>query len=319
MAVKIRLARRGRKKKPYYHIVVADVRAPRDGRFIEKLGIYNPMTKPATIELDRELALQWLMNGAQPTDTARAILRYKGVLYKKHLLRGVKKGALSQEQADSMFEEWLLKKDSQIAKKVAKSKADERSFHEKVFGIIQKPKTAPAEDSSGDVAEQTAEIPAEEKVAAAETVEKKEDVVAKAPATTDAGASQADEVKEQDSQEPETAVEASKEVAESAQEKIEEVAETGKDVVEDSAEAVEVVTEAVAKPVETVTEAVKEAVESTSEAIKDAVAEVEEKVQENTEEAVETVAEAVEEKTEVESESEEKGAQAVQEAAQEEE
>ena len=94
MSVKIRLQRRGRKKAPFYHIVIADARAPRDGKFIQKIGTYNPMTVPATINLDREEAFDWLMKGAQPTDTARAILRYKGVMYRKHLQRGVSKGAL---------------------------------------------------------------------------------------------------------------------------------------------------------------------------------------------------------------------------------
>ena len=96
MAVKIRLARHGKKGYAFYHIVVADSRAPRDGKFIEKLGTYNPNTNPATIDLNFEQALGWLMKGAQPTDTARAILSYKGVLYKKHLLGGVAKGAFSE-------------------------------------------------------------------------------------------------------------------------------------------------------------------------------------------------------------------------------
>ncbi|MBK6623318.1 MAG: 30S ribosomal protein S16 [Saprospirales bacterium] len=91
MAVKIRLQRKGRKKTPFYHIVIADARAPRDGRFIEKLGTYNPMTKPATIEIDRDKAYDWLVKGAQPSDTVRAILRFKGVLFRKHLMRGVAK------------------------------------------------------------------------------------------------------------------------------------------------------------------------------------------------------------------------------------
>ena len=103
MAVKMRLQRKGRKKRPFYHIVVADARAPRDGRFIEKLGIYNPMTSPATIDLDRDRAFDWLQKGAQPTDTVRAILRFKGVLYKKHLMRGVKKGALTMEEAEAKY------------------------------------------------------------------------------------------------------------------------------------------------------------------------------------------------------------------------
>ena len=99
MPVKIRLARHGRKKGPFYHIVAADSRAPRDGRYIERIGIYNPKTNPATIELDFDKSLDWLMKGAQPTDTCRAILSYKGVLYKKHLLEGVKKNAFSAEEA----------------------------------------------------------------------------------------------------------------------------------------------------------------------------------------------------------------------------
>ena len=103
MAVKIRLQRKGRKKAPFYHIVIADSRSPRDGRFIEKIGIYNPITKPATVEIDRDKAFEWLMKGAQPTDTLNAILRYKGVLYRKHLSRGVSKGALTQEKACLLY------------------------------------------------------------------------------------------------------------------------------------------------------------------------------------------------------------------------
>lgn len=124
MAVKIRLARRGRKKKPFYHIIVADARSPRDGRFIEKIGIYNPLTVPATIEVDNEKAFDWLMKGAQPTDTARAILRYKGVLYKMHLAKGVKKGAFSQEEADKKYQEFLSHKEGKIQQRVSKLRAE---------------------------------------------------------------------------------------------------------------------------------------------------------------------------------------------------
>jgi len=138
MAVKIRLQRKGRKKRPFYHIVVADARAPRDGRFIEKLGTYNPMTSPATIDIDRDAAFEWLMKGAQPTDTARAILRFKGVLYKKHLDRGVKKGALTQEQADAKYQAWIEEKDSKIASRVAKS------AEEKIARLAALSGTAPA-------------------------------------------------------------------------------------------------------------------------------------------------------------------------------
>jgi len=117
MPVKIRLSRHGRKKAPFYHIVVADSRAPRDGRFIERVGSYNPITDPATIELNFDRALDWLQKGAQPTDTVRAILSYKGVLLKKHLLEGVKKGALTQEQAEEKFQNWLQEKESKIREK----------------------------------------------------------------------------------------------------------------------------------------------------------------------------------------------------------
>ena len=127
MAVKIRLARHGKKNYAYYHIVVADSRAPRDGRFIELIGSYNPNTNPATIILDNDKALQWIKNGAQPTDTCKKILSYKGVMLKKHLLDGVKKGALTLEQAEAKFNAWVLEKEAKIGNKkadLAKGKAD---------------------------------------------------------------------------------------------------------------------------------------------------------------------------------------------------
>jgi small subunit ribosomal protein S16 len=114
MSVKIRLARKGRTKLAYYHIVVADSRSPRDGRFIEKIGIYNPRTDPATIDVNFEKALGWLENGAQPTDTCRAILKYKGVMMKRHLIEGVKKGAFDEAEADRRFNEWLKGKEEKI-------------------------------------------------------------------------------------------------------------------------------------------------------------------------------------------------------------
>ncbi|GAB4404340.1 MAG: 30S ribosomal protein S16 [Microscillaceae bacterium] len=116
--VRIRLARRGRKKKAMYDVVVADVRAPRDGRFIEKIGAYNPNSNPATIVLDEERALRWVMVGAQPSPTVKAMLSYRGILLKKHLQMGVLKGAISQEEADRRFEEWKQQKDAKITGKV---------------------------------------------------------------------------------------------------------------------------------------------------------------------------------------------------------
>lgn len=127
MSVKIRLQRHGKKGKPFFHIVVADSRAKRDGKFIEKLGTYNPITNPATIELNLDSAVQWLNNGAQPTDTARAILSYKGALYKKHLLGGVAKGAFNEAEAEKRFNAWLQEKEAKVQGKkdgLAKSKED---------------------------------------------------------------------------------------------------------------------------------------------------------------------------------------------------
>ncbi len=132
MPVKIRLRRLGRKGRPFYHIVAADSRAPRDGKFLEKIGTYNPITNPATIDLDVDAALKWLANGAQPTDTAKNILSYKGVMYKKHLMRGVAKGAMTAEEAEAKFAAWLEEKEAKISKKAeglsakAKKEAAER-------------------------------------------------------------------------------------------------------------------------------------------------------------------------------------------------
>lgn len=117
MATKIRLSRHGKKSYAFYHIVVADARSPRDGRFIEKLGTYNPNTNPATIELNFESAVKWIGTGAEPTDTARAILSYKGVMYMHHLLGGVKKGAFTLEQAEAKMDVWLKEKETKIETK----------------------------------------------------------------------------------------------------------------------------------------------------------------------------------------------------------
>jgi len=125
--VKLRLRRQGRKGKPFYYIVAADARAPRDGRFIERIGSYNPNTNPATIDLNLDDAVRWLGNGAVPTDTCRAILSYKGALYKYHLNKGVTKGALTQDQADKKFAAWLEEKESKITAKtegISRSVAD---------------------------------------------------------------------------------------------------------------------------------------------------------------------------------------------------
>lgn len=167
MAVKIRLQRHGKKGKPYFHIVVADARVSRDGKFIDRLGAYNPNTNPATIELDSDKALQWLSNGAQPTDTARAILSYKGVLYRRHLQKGVLKGALTQEQADERFEKWLQEKEGKIEAKRSKLSQDKDTVRkaqlEAEAEVNAKRKEAlDAARREAEAAAQPAEAPAEE-------------------------------------------------------------------------------------------------------------------------------------------------------------
>jgi small subunit ribosomal protein S16 len=117
MAVKIRLQRHGKKDAAFFHVVVSDGRAPRDGKFIEKLGVYNPNTNPATIDIDFDTTLNWLLKGAQPTDTCRAILSYKGIMFKKHLLGGVKKGAITEAQVDQKFNKWLQDKEGKVVGK----------------------------------------------------------------------------------------------------------------------------------------------------------------------------------------------------------
>jgi small subunit ribosomal protein S16 len=127
MATRMRLQRYGKKGQPYYHIVIADGRAPRDGRFIERIGSYNPLTIPATIELDMDKALDWLQKGASPSETAKAILSYKGILYKNHLLKGVAKGALTTEAAEAKFQLWLTEKQAKISSKINQKAQDSKS------------------------------------------------------------------------------------------------------------------------------------------------------------------------------------------------
>ncbi len=181
MSVKIRLARKGRKKQAFYHVVVADSRSPRDGRFIEKIGVYNPLTDPATIDINFEKALGWLQNGAQPTDTCRAILKYKGVMMKKHLLEGVKKGAFDEAEADRRFNEWLKGKDEKIELKKSglekmgeelrkkKLEAEKAVKEARAAEIAKKAAALAAEAEAAAKAAAAAEAPAEETAAQAET------------------------------------------------------------------------------------------------------------------------------------------------------
>ncbi|MFD1630426.1 30S ribosomal protein S16 [Pseudopedobacter beijingensis] len=167
MATKIRLQRHGKKGKPFYYIVVADSRAPRDGKFIERLGSYNPNTNPATIDINFDQAVKWVGNGAQPTDTARAILSYKGVLYKNHLNGGIRKGALTQEQAEAKFEAWLEGKDAKIeAKKAGLSSKKEEA---KKANLVEETKVKEAKAAA--IAAKNTPVVEEEAPAAEEVVE----------------------------------------------------------------------------------------------------------------------------------------------------
>ncbi|MBL3654805.1 30S ribosomal protein S16 [Fulvivirga sediminis] len=158
MAVKIRLARRGRKKRAMYDVVVADARAPRDGRYIEKIGRYNPNTDPATVELNEDKAFDWVMKGAQPTDTVRAMLSYRGIMLKKHLQIGVNKGAITQEEADKKFDAWLQEKDAKITSRrdqiakdaaaTAKARQDAETKVKEARAEALKQKNTPAQEEA---------------------------------------------------------------------------------------------------------------------------------------------------------------------------
>ena len=180
MATKIRLQRHGKKRKPFYHIVIADARAKRDGRYIEKIGTYNPTTNPATIDLNIDRAVNWLQTGAQPTDTVKSILSYTGTLYKNHLLNGVTKGALTEADAEKKFEAWTAEKAAKIQAKKdglvksadaekAKRMASEKEVNEKRAAEIEAKNTPPVEEVAEEEAEVSAET--EETPAAEETAE----------------------------------------------------------------------------------------------------------------------------------------------------
>lgn len=206
MPTKIRLQRHGKKKYAYFHLVIADSRAPRDGKFIEKIGTYNPNTNPATIDLDFDRALNWVKDGAQPSDTARALLSYKGVMYKYHLDRGVLKGAFSQEEADKRFEDWLADKENKIDAKRENLTAAEEAEQKKRLEAEKEANKKKAES----IAAKTAELAGEATEAAEEAVEEASEAVSEA----------AEEVKD-----------TTKEVVEDAKEAATEAAEEVKDAV----------------------------------------------------------------------------------------
>ena len=214
MSVKIRLQRHGKKGKPFYWVVAADARSKRDGKYLEKLGTYNPNTNPATVDLNLDAAVQWLHNGAQPSDTARAILSYKGVLLKHHLDGGVRKGALTQEQADEKLAKWLDEKAGKVTAKtegLAKAKADARAAALKAEQKVNEDRIAAAKQAEADLIaaakaeeagaeaseEATAEVeaPAVEETPAAEeaTAEVEAPAVEEAPAAEEATAEATEE------------------------------------------------------------------------------------------------------------------------------
>ena len=172
MPVKIRLQRHGKKGKPFYWVVAADTRAKRDGKYLEKLGVYNPNTNPATIELDVDSSVKWLQNGAQPTETAKRLLSYKGALLKNHLAGGVRKGALTEEQAEEKFNAWVEEKASQVeAKKEGLSKAQEKARKEALAAekavneariAAAQPEEEVAEEAAPEAEAATEEAPATE-------------------------------------------------------------------------------------------------------------------------------------------------------------
>ena len=183
MSVKIRLQRHGKKQKPFYWIVAADARSKRDGRYLEKIGTYNPNTNPATIELNLDQAVQWLHNGAQPTDTARAILSYKGALLKHHLDGGVRKGALSQEQADAKLAKWIEEKAGKVDSKkevLSKAQAAAKAKALKAEKEANDKRAAAALEATKVEEEIVAEQSAEEETAAVEEVIANETVVEEA-------------------------------------------------------------------------------------------------------------------------------------------
>jgi small subunit ribosomal protein S16 len=249
------LQRKGKKGQPYYHIVIADGRAPRDGRFIEKIGTYNPLTKPADIDFDFTRALYWLQSGAQPTDTVRAIFSYKGVLYKNHLQKGVTKGALTQEQADAKFDAWLKDKEEKIAGKVKEVETESREDKKKRLEAEKKVNEARAKELA---AKRLAELKAEEAEKGGETEE-----------VAVAGAVVAEEVAEVVAEVAEVAEEVAEAVEEAAEEEV--VAEEGakaeaEAIVEEAKEEATMEEEVKAEePAEEVVEAKEEETEATEE------------------------------------------------------
>jgi len=193
MPTKIRLQRKGKKGLPFYHVVIADGRAPRDGKFIERIGIYNPVSKPAEIDINFDRALYWLQAGAEPTDTVNALLSFKGILFKHHLLKGVKKGAMTEEVAEEKFQTWLQEKKEKFVTKIKEAELSSKDGRKKRFEAEMKVNEARAKELqakrakelkariAGDAAEEEpeAETPA---VATEEPVAEIQAVIEETPA-----------------------------------------------------------------------------------------------------------------------------------------
>jgi len=304
MPVRIRLQRHGKKGKPFYWIVAADGRAKRDGKFLEKLGIYNPNTNPATIEVNVDDSVKWLQNGAQPSETARRILSYKGVLLKHHLLGGLRKGALTEEQVEEKFNAWLEEKEKTIANKTEgldKVKSEARAKALKAEKEISDKRAlaaleaeSPAEETTEEVADTAIEV-VEAETAVEETAEAVE-------AAEEAPKAKEEAVAEVKVEAPEAKEEAVAEEA-ATEEKVEAPEAKEEAATEEKVEAPEAKEEAVAEEKveapEAKEEAVAEAKEEAPEAKEEAVAEAKEEAPEAKEEVVAEEA-ATEEKTEEE-------------------
>lgn len=212
MPVRIRLARHGRKSRPFYYIVVADSRAPRDGKFIERIGSYNPITNPATLELDFDKALDWVQKGAQPSDTARNLLQQRGVMYKNHLLKGVLKGALTEEQAEKKFQEWISQKESELSGLTQKIKAEQDStekarleaeikIRESMAAELAKKRSDLVASESKPEPEGTDEEATDDQPVAEEAAPAVEEVAEETPAAEEATVEEAEEEKAEEKKE----------------------------------------------------------------------------------------------------------------------
>jgi small subunit ribosomal protein S16 len=238
MPVKIRLQRHGKKGKPFYWVVAADARAKRDGRYLEKIGTYNPNTNPATVNINVDTAVKWLENGAQPTDTARTLLSYRGVMLKHHLNGGVRKGAHTQEEADAKFEAWATEKEAKIQAKVeglTKAEVDERAKALAAEKEVNEKRIADAKavEEEAIAAEAAAKAEAEAEAAAEEATE---DAAEDAPVAEEATEDAAEEVTEDAAEDAPVAEEATEDAAEDAPVAEEATEDPAEEATEDAAE-----------------------------------------------------------------------------------